>query len=264
MSTAPGRGSKQPEVKQYMDYSRVAHFYDRYVDVTIDVPFFLKEAQPISGEVLELTAGTGRVSIPLIEAGVRLTCVDNSAEMLAVLRQKLETRGLTADVREMDMRALALGKSFELIFIPFHAFAELTAEADQRAALAGIHAHLSESGRFICTLHNPPVRLRRVDGQLRVWRTYPVEEGLGIMLGAEQYNPETHLVQGLQFYEVYDADGFLQSKRVLETSFHLLEKERFQALAESAGFKVEALYGDYAYAAFDEATSPFMIWVLRP
>lgn len=75
-----------------MDYPQVAHLYDTYVKTNIDIPFFINEAQNC-GRVLELTSGTGRLSIPLIESGVSLTCVDNSPEMLRILHQKLAAKG---------------------------------------------------------------------------------------------------------------------------------------------------------------------------
>ena len=78
-----------------MDYRKVASVYDTYVRTEFDVPFFIEEAR--AGEsVLELTSGTGRLSIPLIEAGVKLTCLDSSREMLSVLRQKLAAKSLEA------------------------------------------------------------------------------------------------------------------------------------------------------------------------
>ena len=58
-----------------MDYSQVTHWYDIYVKTNIDIPFFLNETRH-KDRVLELTSGTSRLSIPLIEAGVSLTCVD--------------------------------------------------------------------------------------------------------------------------------------------------------------------------------------------
>jgi ubiquinone/menaquinone biosynthesis C-methylase UbiE len=72
-----------------IEWDRVAPFYDNYAQATFDIQFFVQEATKIPGEVLELMAGTGRVSLPLVKAGVHLTCVDNTPEMLAILRQKL-------------------------------------------------------------------------------------------------------------------------------------------------------------------------------
>ncbi len=60
----------------------VAGLYDHSMDVSFDVPFFLEEARKTSGGVPELMSGTGRVSLPLIEAGIPLTCLDNAPEML--------------------------------------------------------------------------------------------------------------------------------------------------------------------------------------
>jgi len=79
-------------------HSRFADLYDSYVRVTQDIPFFLYAARQIDGGVLELMCGTGRVSLPLVEAGVRLTCVDYSADMLAVLRRKLAAHHLRAEL----------------------------------------------------------------------------------------------------------------------------------------------------------------------
>ena len=55
-----------------------------------DIPFFREMCADATGDVLELMSGTGRVSLPLLRAGVTLTCVDYSAEMLRVLVSALE------------------------------------------------------------------------------------------------------------------------------------------------------------------------------
>src|SRR5512138_2813426 len=107
------------------DYDPIASLYDIYVPATFDIDFFLNETKKSTGEVLELMSGTGRVSIPLLEAGVKLTCVDISSESNAVLRKKLSQKGLQADVYDMDVCALDLPKQFSMVIIPFHSFAHL-------------------------------------------------------------------------------------------------------------------------------------------
>lgn len=248
-----------------MDYSRLADVYDSFVRTSFDISFFLNEAKKTQGEVLELMSGTGRVSMPLIEAGVRLTCVDNSPEMLARLREKLEKKRLSAGVRQMDVRDLSLKRMFDLIIIPFHSFAELVSADDQRRALAGIHCHLSPTGRFICTFHNPAMRLKPVDGRLRLLGKYPLQdrEGFFLLWLLENYDSKTQTASGLELFEEYDAKGVMRSKRLFETRFRLLEKQQFEDLAQSSGFRVESLYGDYSYKEYEKDSSPFMIWVLR-
>jgi hypothetical protein len=55
----------------------------------------------------------------------------------------------------------------------------------------------------------------------------------------------------------------MHSTRYSLLQFHLLEKARFESLIAQAGFETVALYGHYDRAPFDDATSPFMIWLLR-
>lgn len=61
----------------HIDYDAVAEVYDIYAAATYDVDFFLSRVAP-GARVLELTSGTGRLSIPLVKAGAILTCVDIS------------------------------------------------------------------------------------------------------------------------------------------------------------------------------------------
>lgn len=216
--------------------------------------------------MLELMAGTGRVSLPLAEAGVRLTCVELSGAMLARLRAKLAASGLTASLVEMDVRRLALpGRNFALAVLPFQSFAELLEPEDQRATLAGVRAHLAPGGRFACTLHNPLLRRRTVDGQLRLLGTFPLPEGGRTLLlwSVEQELPGSALVRAVQLYEIYDAEGKLAEKRWLDARFRLVEQAEFEALARAAGFRPAALHGDYDRSLFEATASPFMIWVLE-
>src|SRR5690349_20981888 len=67
-------------------WDEYAPFYDWENARTLgrrDVPFWTAVAQKARGPVLELGCGTGRISLPLARAGVRLVGIDRSAAMLA-------------------------------------------------------------------------------------------------------------------------------------------------------------------------------------
>jgi len=247
-----------------IDYDLIADLYDDYVRVSFDVPFFLNAARQAAGEVLELMSGTGRVSLPLIEAGVRLTCVDRSAEMLAVLRRKLEQRQLIAEVYQMDVRELSLPRQYSLAFMPFHSLAELVSPEDRHQTLTRIYAHLAPSGHLICTLHNPTVRSQSVDGQLHLIGTHARADRSGTLVAwnIETRRSSTAIVDGWEFFEEYDTDGLLRSKRLMEIHYALISREEFEAMIESIGFRVVSLHGDYAGSDLYEM-SPFMIWTLE-
>ncbi len=244
-----------------IDYDSVAEIYDLYVAADYDIPFFLAETTNAKGPVLELTAGTGRLSLPLIKAGVRLTCVDGSKGMLDVLSRKLKEHGLHAEVRCADICQLQLQTSFKLAILPFQSFMEIVGEERQRAALAAVFACLTPRGRFVCTLHNPVVRRNQVDGVLRAVGRFPAQDGTLVVSGFEQGGQP--VVTRLQFFEFFGSDGHLRSKRLLPMEFAFVEKDHFESMARGVGFCVLELYGNYDRSLFDTVQSPVMIWVLE-
>ena len=248
-----------------LDYAQIADIYDGYVQVDFDIPFFLEQASLIKSPILELMCGTGRVSIPLIEAGAHLTCVDQSPEMLAILHAKLASRGLTAELIQADVCDLDLGRQFELAIIPFHSFSEIQSHADQQQALNNITGHLLSGGRLVVTLGNPSIRLKRADGLLRLWteQVNPQTKTSILLWGREAFDPTSGLVKGHQLYEIYNAQGVLHEQRMVRLSFRLVEKDEFEAMAMDAGLEVVSLFGDYVYSTFQSDTSPFMIWILK-
>ncbi len=244
-----------------IDYDSVASLYDAYVTADFDVAFFTAEVKRSAGPVLELMSGTGRLSIPLVEAGADLTCVDISRPMLEVLSKKLADRGLEADVRCADVCDLDLPPAFALAILPFQAFMEIVGEPRQRQALAAIHASLRPGGRFICTMHNPAVRRAQVDGMPHVIGRFPFEGGTLVVSGVEHGG--TPVVSRLQTFELYRADGALEWTRELAMEFEIVERDAFERMAVGAGFDVVDLFGDYKRRAFDPASSPVMIWMLE-
>lgn len=245
----------------HIDYDSVAELYDLYVTASYDFGFFQAEAAKADGPVLELTAGTGRLSLPLLEAGVTLTCVDVACGMLELLARKARARGLAFETLCTDLCDLALPPSFALAILPFQAFMEIVGEERQRRALAAVHSALLPGGRFICTVHNPAVRRKMVDGALRVVGRFPAPEGSLVVSGFEQGG--FPVVQRLQFFEIFGPGGELLWKRMLAMEFAFVEKEVFDEMARDAGFRVAALYGDYDRSPFDPVSSPVMIWVLE-
>src|SRR5829696_4900455 len=76
-----------------------------------DVPFWRNLAAHAGGSVLELVCGTGRISIPVSRAGVSVTGIDRSAEMLAHARVRLRRSRVATRVKlvQGDIRHLPFG-----------------------------------------------------------------------------------------------------------------------------------------------------------
>jgi SAM-dependent methyltransferase len=245
-------------------FDRVADLYDEYVRVDFDIPFWTQEGASIGGRVLELACGTGRVSLPLLRAGVDLTCVDYSPGMLAVFRRKLEEHHLSCELVCQDMAELDLPGRFDLILIPFHAFSEVYDQKRQEAALQRVHAHLKEDGIFILSLQNPAVKSAACDGCWRAVGRFPLPSGDTLAVRSRTTcDPATGMVDGTQEYEKVSARGAVVERRSLPVRFRLMSRVQVEELAGGCGFFVDALYGDYGKSPFDEGASEFMIWRFR-
>ena len=131
---------------QYVDY---AQYYDHdHRDTVPDFEFYLDYARQCGSPVLELACGTGRLLIPLAEAGdqwsdnqwlgdrrsgIEMVGVDLSENMLAVCKQKVEDRHLAgqvslvhASMADYDLPC----KDFALAFIAFWSFMHLYSQQE--------------------------------------------------------------------------------------------------------------------------------------
>jgi SAM-dependent methyltransferase len=124
-----------------------------------DIAFYDRLAQATGGPVLELGCGTGRIALPLAQAGLAVTGIDVSAGMLALARRKSERLAAAASrcltFVEGDMARLDLGRRFGMAFIAFRSFQHLLTVDEQRATLTGVRRHLRVDGRLALHLFDP-------------------------------------------------------------------------------------------------------------
>lgn len=149
-------------------YDISAHYYDLapLYQARADKDFYLARARVARGPVLELGCGTGRILIPIAQAGVEITGLDASPAMLEICRQRLATEHLTAATVLGDMRSFDLGRPFALITIPFRPFQHLLDPPEQIACLECVRRHLAPEGRFIFDVYDPRLdMLMREDGE---------------------------------------------------------------------------------------------------
>jgi SAM-dependent methyltransferase len=247
------------------DYSAVADIYDDFCVFDGDLEFFRDRAASVRGPVLELMAGTGRVSLPMIEAGAAVTSVDLSPPMLRVLEAKLHDRGLHARMVCADVGRMPFDTVFEMVVLPFQGFCELIGEDHQRRCLVEVSRVLLPGGGFVCTSHNPRIRARTIDGQWHEFGRITNQAGrtLSLHLQTDYAADRPNVVEGVQRIEILDRDGALIESRDVELEFSLVEPSSIIEMADSVGLRPVNLYGDYSAEAFDENTSPSFIAVLE-
>jgi SAM-dependent methyltransferase len=106
-----------------------------------------------AGPVLELGVGTGRLAVPLSERGLKVSGVDASPEMLALLAEKDPTQTVSVSCGDMA-RDMPPGP-FSLVFIAFNTFFNLVTEDDQIECFRNVRKVLAPDGVFVIEVFVP-------------------------------------------------------------------------------------------------------------
>jgi ubiquinone/menaquinone biosynthesis C-methylase UbiE len=178
---------------EYYRSARNAARYERDMgrlrDSVDDIPFYVALAQEAAarGEaVLELGCGTGRVTIPMAQAGAKVTGLDGAAAMLDIARAKAPAAGVDVRWVEGDMAAFELGETYGLVVIPFRSFLHLITAEEQKGCLDAIHRHLHPRGLLALNFYVPaggpsvPARSSRVYRSMRL-RNVARDEMAGLL-----------------------------------------------------------------------------------
>jgi SAM-dependent methyltransferase len=117
----------------------------------VDLPAWLELAERADGPVLDVGAGTGRVSLALARAGNAVTAVDRDRALLDALDQR--AAGMNIETVCADARALDLAiRDHALCVMPMQTI-QLLGGADGRVAfLARARAHVRPGGLVACAI----------------------------------------------------------------------------------------------------------------
>lgn len=255
-------------------YAITARYYDRlYATKGLDdLPFYLELAAQTGGPVLELGAGTGRVTLPLARAGHAVTALDLNPVMLDLLRSKLAGEPAEAAQRvalvQGDMAGFELGQRFNLILTPFRSFQHLTAAAQQLACLQAVTRHLAPGGLFVLDSFFPSfeymVDKSRLHGAFMPDLEH-TDEATGERL-RRSHNYQADYVRQVNTvifrYETFNSGGTLL--RTEEDVIHLRWMTRWEAehLLARSGLEVLAAYGGYDKRSLESQPAE-MVFVCR-
>ena len=123
--------------------------YDMLTNKTIEV---IRENTESGKDVLDIGAGTGRISLPLVRDGYSVCAVDSSTKMLNVLKRK-DSEDLIRTVNS-PVQELELNQTFDTVICVFSVFCYLTNKPDLSASIRTIVRHTNETGYALIDIPN--------------------------------------------------------------------------------------------------------------
>lgn len=225
------------------------------------VDFYRTFALQAGGPVLELACGTGRLAIPIAEAGLDITGLDASNAMLALAEAKTRGSGLPLSWIPADMRDFNVRRRFRCIIAASNSFSHLYSRADIESCLASVRRHLDADGRFVLDVFNPALGLFVRPPEQRV----PVavyrdsrSQGSVSVSKCVRYDAATQIAHETWFFR-NETTG---EDVVAPLNLRMFFPQELDALLQYNGFDIDSKFGDLDQSEFT-ATSRKQILLCR-
>jgi len=255
------RARRAPSKEGWEGWDDYAPFYDWENARTLgrrDVPFWRQLALRARGSVLELGCGTGRISVPLVRAGVRVVGIDRSAPMINRARRRLNRMAkgppgfVRGDIRDLPFVAGA----FSAVIAPYGVLQSLLVDRDLGAALDSVARVIEPGGTFGLDLVPDVPNWREYAN--RVQLRGPAGRGVHLTLIESVRQDRSRRLTTFEQRYVERRNGRSTEHR-FELTFRTLSVERMTHRLARAGFVVDHVLGDYRGGPWDERAD---VWII--
>lgn len=218
-------------------------WYETVTDVAATVGTTVRFASE-TGSVLELGVGTGRLAIPLAEAGLRVVGIDSSQAMLDRLTQRCPS-DVDVDIVCGDMVSDLPDGPFDACLVAYNTIFNLLDPDDQARCFREVAHRLRPNGVFIVEAIVPDADAE--PGTDVSVRSMSADR---VVLSVSDHQPGTQRTSG-QFIELTEAGGV----RLRPWAIRWTLPAELDEMATAAGFELVERHGDMTGAEFDELST---------
>ena len=220
-------------------------------DAVKDLPFFQSIVESRSGNALDVGCGTGRLLLPMLEAGLDVDGVDASEDQLAICRRNAEERDLAPRLFCQRVQALEVPRRYDVIFVPCGTF-QLVVDLNEAAeALRRMRAHLSRGGgALVLTVFNRWRELaeeRPGEWTLRARRPLPDRTEVAKHVRVNEVKLLEQTLSVTVRYQHFAADGALIEEQLCDAPERWYFRHEMELMLRAAGFGRVRVYGNYTF-----------------
>jgi len=208
-----------------------------------DVPYYIQHLSQIDGRILEAMVGTGRLLIPLLEAGLTVEGIDTSPHMLAVCRQNCAKRGLNPNLYQGSIDSLDVPNKFSAIVVTLGSFMLLEKRTSAIAALQSFARHLEPHGRIFIDLEIP-VEPFKDENRVKQQEIHCPDGSMILMQFSSQIDWLNQVQQTWIRYEKWK-DSKLVDTELQYFPLHWFGQEEFKMCLKDQGYTNITLCADY-------------------
>lgn len=229
-----------------------ANIYDGLNTSLDDLEFYLDSfPRDKKNKILELCCGTGRLTLPIAQAGYSITGVDMTPSMLEKAKIKAHEAGLDIEYIEGDMRNLDLHMRYDIVFIPFNSIHHLYTNEDLIQTLKVVKKHLKKGGIFLMDCYNPNISLI-AEGEkgFQEIAHYTTSDGRAIQIKQLMRYESKSQINRIEWH--YKVNGNFDSVQNLDMRMYFPQELDFYL--QSCGFKIRNKFGNFEGDAFQDSS----------
>ena len=219
-----------------------ADVYDEwYADVTdvgATVARLVELAGP-EGRVLELGVGTGRLAVPMSDAGLRVVGIDTSEAMLTKLAERDGARRVHSVLGDM-VDELPDGP-YDAVLVAYNTIFNVIGDGEQQRLFHRVAERLAPKGAFVVEAFVPHVEPDDGSSEVSV-RSMAADH---VVLSVSVNRPEAQLAEG-QFVQFTEGGGV----RLRPWSIRWATPEQLDDMAAAAGLSLDERVSNMAGAVF--------------
>jgi SAM-dependent methyltransferase len=218
---------------------RIAGVYDQWYSDFNPASIEVLAGLAAGGEALELGIGTGRIALPLLERGVRVSGIDASEAMVARLHAK--AGGEKIPVSMGNFADVSVQGKYSLVYIVFNTIYQLLTQDEQLRCFRNVALHLAPDGVFVLEAFVPDLTRFTAGQAIRVNRI----EDQAVQVDVSQHAQDKQLITSQHVLLTEEGTRFFPVK------IRYIWPSEMDLMARLSGLQLKERWSDWKKNAFD-------------